>query len=89
MQANGDLLYKNLHAHSGDFTVVREILREDPTEANYSDPDSGKTPLMIAAQLGKFDLVESLVNKEANPDAQDKHNGWTALMCAIYHKYDF
>ena len=45
----------------------------------------GATPLMYAAMGGHLDVVQLLVERGTNIDAQDKKSGWTALMQATYY----
>ena len=61
--------------------------------ANVNEPSQSETnqfnmPLMIAAWHGHFNLVKLLVENGAFINQQDKKNGFTALMKAVFHKED-
>ncbi|XP_033914262.2 ankyrin repeat and SAM domain-containing protein 6-like [Acipenser ruthenus] len=68
----------------GNCQLVKEILDEDPGQVNIANPD-GASPLMIAAVNGQLDVVQLLVDGNADIDKQDSVHGWTALMQATYH----
>ncbi|XP_054841740.1 ankyrin repeat and SAM domain-containing protein 6 [Eublepharis macularius] len=68
----------------GNFQLVKEIMDEDPAQANVVN-DDGASPLMIAAVTGQLPLVQLLVSRNAEIDKQDNVHGWTALMQATYH----
>ncbi|XP_041103871.1 ankyrin repeat and SAM domain-containing protein 6-like [Polyodon spathula] len=68
----------------GKYQLVKEILDEDPGQVNIANPD-GASPLMIAAVNGQLDVVQLLVERNADIDKQDSVHGWTALMQATYH----
>lgn len=69
---------------SGNSQLVKEILEEDPAQVNSSNQE-GATPLMIAAVSGQLEVVQLMVEKNADIDKQDGVHGWTALMQATYH----
>jgi ankyrin repeat protein len=46
--------------------------------------NSGATPLIVAAEMGRFDVVEFLIESGANPNACNDHN-YTALHWAAFH----
>jgi ankyrin repeat protein len=48
---------------------------------------AGETPLMVAAQLGRLDYVQALLDKKADPSAKN-HEGNTALYFAIFEGHD-
>lgn len=61
--------------------------------ANVNEPSQSETnlfnmPLMIAAWHGHLNLVKLLVENGAFINQQDKKNGFTALMKAIFNKED-
>ncbi|XP_030060910.1 ankyrin repeat and SAM domain-containing protein 6 [Microcaecilia unicolor] len=68
----------------GHFQLVKDIIDEEPSQVNLINGD-GASPLMIAAVTGKLDLVQLLVEKNADTNKQDNIHGWTALMQATYH----
>ncbi|KAG9283575.1 ankyrin repeat and SAM domain-containing protein 6 [Astyanax mexicanus] len=68
----------------GNAQLVKEILEEDPSQVNLANAD-GASPLMIAAVSGQQEVVQLLVEKNADVDKQDGVHGWTALMQATYH----
>lgn len=69
---------------SGNSQLVKEILEEDPTQVNSSNQE-GASPLMMAAVSGQLEVVQLMVEKNAEIDKQDGVHGWTALMQATYH----
>ncbi|XP_061569663.1 ankyrin repeat and SAM domain-containing protein 6-like isoform X2 [Cololabis saira] len=68
----------------GNSQLVKEILEEDPTQVNSSNQE-GASPLMMAAVSGQIEVVQLMVEKNADIDKQDGVHGWTALMQATYH----
>lgn len=50
-----------------------------------SSNQEGATPLMMAAVSGQLEVVQLMVEKNADVDKQDGVHGWTALMQATYH----
>lgn len=73
-----------LYFGSGNSQLVKEILEEDPTQVNSSNQE-GASPLMMAAVSGQLEVVQLMVEKNADIDKQDGVHGWTALMQATYH----
>lgn len=71
-------------ADSGNSQLVKEILEEDPAQVNSSNQE-GASPLMMAAVSGQLEVVQLMVEKNADIDKQDGVHGWTALMQATYH----
>lgn len=69
---------------SGNLQLVKEILEEDPSQVNASNQE-GASPLMMAAVSGQLQVVQLMVEKNADVDKQDGVHGWTALMQATYH----
>ena len=51
-----------------------------PLDTNDMD---GWTPLHVAAFLGRFNAVESLVQQGASLDSKEDEDGWTALHLAV------
>ncbi|XP_013885546.1 ankyrin repeat and SAM domain-containing protein 6 isoform X2 [Austrofundulus limnaeus] len=68
----------------GNSQLVKDILEEDPAQVNSSNQE-GATPLMMAAVSGQLEVVQLMVEKNADVDKQDGVHGWTALMQATYH----
>uniref|UniRef100_A0A668B005 Ankyrin repeat and sterile alpha motif domain containing 6 n=1 Tax=Myripristis murdjan TaxID=586833 RepID=A0A668B005_9TELE len=68
----------------GNSQLVKEILEEDPAQVNLSNQE-GASPLMMAAVSGQLEVVQLMVEKNADIDKQDGVHGWTALMQATYH----
>ena len=68
----------------GNSQLVKEILEEDPAQVNASNQE-GASPLMMAAVSGQLEVVQLMVDKNADIDKQDGVHGWTALMQATYH----
>ncbi len=54
-------------------------------QINYRDTNN-RTPLMIAASMGRFQAVETLINNYAQLDLIDKF-GWSALMLGVYYNH--
>ena len=55
------------------------------SDVNYKDKN-GRTPLMVAASMGRKHAVEVLINNYAGIDLLD-HYGWSALMLAVYYNH--
>lgn len=70
--------------YPGNSQLVKEILEEDPAQVNLSNQE-GASPLMMAAVSGQLEVVQLMVEKNADIDKQDGVHGWTALMQATYH----
>ncbi|XP_070409431.1 ankyrin repeat and SAM domain-containing protein 6 isoform X2 [Nothobranchius furzeri] len=68
----------------GNSQLVKDILEEDPAQVNSSNQE-GASPLMMAAVSGQIEVVQLMVEKNADIDKQDGVHGWTALMQATYH----
>lgn len=45
---------------------------------------SNYSPLMVAVELNRLDILRILLNAQANINFQEGHEGWTALMVAAY-----
>lgn len=67
---------------AGDLINVRSLLQSGADSKICND--DGETPLMLAAGLGKLEMVNALIESGANVHATDAR-GWTALMKAIYN----
>jgi len=55
------------------------------SSVNYADKN-GRTPLMVAASMGRKYAVEVLINNYADIDRLDRY-GWSALMLAVYYNH--
>ena len=66
------------------WTYDADDLPDDIEQCDIDDHDleSGQTALMIAAELGKLEAAEWLIQKEADITRQDDR-GWTALHYAV------
>jgi len=77
----------HLAAYLGDMEKLKKYL-QDGIDIN-SQEDFGSTPLHAAANSGKKDIVEFLINKGADVDAKAKDVfGLTPLYCAAMHNYE-
>jgi ankyrin repeat protein len=63
-----------------------KILVINTTAANCCDDKNGNLPIHIAAQNGHFEIIEFLISKGANVNAQN-NKGNTALHMAIGYEY--
>ena len=62
-----------------------KLLIELGAEINYLDTN-GRTPLMIASSLGRYEAVEILLNNYAKINLLDNF-GWSALMLGVYYNH--
>ena len=74
-------------ADKGDLNKVKELV-EQGYDVNYVCKDSCAdwTPVMIAAANGHLDVVRFLLEKGANPNAQNRY-GRTAISFAVSYKF--
>ncbi|XP_054711373.1 ankyrin repeat and SAM domain-containing protein 6-like isoform X2 [Uloborus diversus] len=70
---------------NGDVLKVSSIVQQNPAAVNICD-GFGTTSLMLAATLGRNDIIEILIDSGTDLDVQDMNNGWTALMYAVFHR---
>lgn len=73
-----------------DITMVKMLVERN---ANVDEPSQNttnyfNTPLMIAAWEGQLDMVRYLVENGACINQQDKKNGFTPLIKAVYRNKD-
>ena len=61
------LLFKAVH--SGDLREINRILRKERLPANVRDPDDplSRTPLLVAAETQKYDVVTLLLKSKSSP----------------------
>jgi ankyrin repeat protein len=69
-----DAIKKHLH-----------LLMQLGSDVNFTDKN-GRTPLMVAASMGRKYAVEVLLNNYAAMDRLDTF-GWSALMLAVYYNH--
>ncbi|KAI9484016.1 MAG: Glycerophosphoryl diester phosphodiesterase family-domain-containing protein [Benjaminiella poitrasii] len=65
---------------------IKVLITEGHIDVNFSEGVNGWTPLMIAAIEGYKDVVEVLLEADANKDNVD-HNGWTASDHAVFRGF--
>ena len=74
-------------ASNGNLKAVKQHL-DISHDVEQIDKKYGNTPLISAAFGGQIEIVNYLISKKANLDAQS-HNGWTALHVAAWRgEYD-
>lgn len=61
------------------------LLMQLGSDVNYQDKN-GRTPLMVAASMGRKNAVEVLINNYAEIERLDTY-GWSALMLAVYYNH--
>src|SRR5579871_4016601 len=67
---------------------IIELLLEYGAHIEARDPDTGKTPLMNAAEMGNRRSIELLLEHGANMEALDTRLGLTVLMYAVCNDHD-
>lgn len=65
--------------------LIKNESEDEPADVNLAN-DYGRTPLMYAAERGYSEIVQMLLEKNANVDPQDSQ-GFTALMLAVDNNY--
>ncbi|PRP78428.1 signal-induced proliferation-associated 1-like protein 1-like [Planoprotostelium fungivorum] len=65
----------------GNWFEAEKLLKKDRYDINCEDEESGQTPLHVAADHGRFDIVYQLLTRGANVDSRDKQE-WTPLHCS-------
>ena len=75
-------LHKACVAMGGYFMIVQELLKHEPEVNSFSDGVHDFTPLMLAAGLGRSNVVEELLNHGASIDFKNAEFG-TALHLAF------
>lgn len=60
-------------AYSGDDEELERLLEQDPGLANARD-SFGRTPLHYAAGANRDQMVDLLLNNDADPNAKDEHD---------------
>lgn len=73
-----------------DITSFRILIDggADVNEPSQNTTNSYNTPLMIAAWEGQLEMVKALVDNGACLNQQDKKNGFTALIKAVFRNKD-
>jgi hypothetical protein len=66
----------------GNLEVVRSLIDRKQVDPDFT-LDKGSTPLIVAAAAGRIKVVEYLIRRRVNINAQDPH-GTTALMWAVF-----
>ena len=67
---------------------LRERLnRAKVSEINAQDPETGHTPLYVAARACNVDAVNFLTEQDAEPDLTQKYAGSTALHVASFYQH--
>jgi len=70
-----------------DFEDIKELL-EPPGAADFTDPQNGNAPIHIAAQNGHNNVVELLLQKKCNINAQNLKGNTPLHMSIGYDYYD-
>ena len=71
-----------LEAGAGVNDTIRPITAEDDVDGARRDPTEGTSALVLAVMNGHFSLAQYLVERGANPNADEQ--GWTALHQLAY-----
>ena len=77
----GDALHEAVRGGHGE--VVNALL-ENGASVNAIGTECGKTPLLVAAEEGRSDMVQLLMLKGADTNAVDDHS-WTPLYAAVQY----
>ena len=78
-------------ASDGNATQVTALLKESPSLASTKGPHpfwGGKPyPLQVAAEWGRKEIVELLLNHGADPNVENNDYDWSALHLAIHRDH--
>ncbi len=69
--------------HAGELDHAKRLLASGLIDPDGFD-EEGRTALMIAASLGRRDLLRMLIAAGASFELGDDANGWTALIYAVH-----
>jgi ankyrin repeat protein len=79
------------HASDGNVAYVTALLQDTSTLINTKGPHpywGGQPyPLQVAAEWGRKEIVELLLNNGADPNAENSDYDWTALQLAIHRDH--
>ena len=70
-------------AHAGNLPEVQRLLAAG-ADPNPSTSGFEMSPLSLAAQIGRNDIVTMLLDAGANPEEKSGINSWTALVNAVH-----
>ena len=61
-------------AEVGNLELVKTLIEDPDTDINYRNADSGRTPLMSAAQNGNAQIIEMLLRRGADMNTRDNED---------------
>ena len=79
------LIQTTTHRQDSDMQEHLELLINLGAEVNLTDKN-GRTPLMLAASMGRNRAVKTLLDNYADPNMSDYY-GWSALMLCTYYNH--
>lgn len=73
----------NYACYIGNYQIVELLLTYPKVYQNYQKDAEGLLPLHVVAKTGRWELIELLVSKNADPNEFDGFNKWTPIFYSV------